>query len=115
MSKQPGNLNAVFGRFRRRMLAAKLSTGAVERRDIGNASEPARRHACQSGRLASTFQAGAWTPCAVSSAAVERSTGTPDHQQALRGRFRRSEVRAPWADAPSAHGRHNQPNADRRG
>ena len=43
MSKQPGNLNAVFGRFRRRMLAAKLSTGAVERRDIGNASEPARR------------------------------------------------------------------------
>ena len=43
MSKQPGNLNAVFGRFRRRMLAAELSTGAIERRDIGNASEPARR------------------------------------------------------------------------
>jgi hypothetical protein len=43
MSKQPRNLNAVFGRLRRRMLAAELSTGAVERRDIGNASEPARR------------------------------------------------------------------------
>ena len=43
MSKQPGNLNAVFGRFRRRMLAAELPTGAVERRDIANASEPARR------------------------------------------------------------------------
>ena len=40
MSKQPRNLNAVFGRFRRRMLAAELST---ERRDTGNASEPARR------------------------------------------------------------------------
>ena len=34
MSKQPRNLNAVFGRLRRRMLAAELSTGA---------SEPARR------------------------------------------------------------------------
>ena len=43
MSKQPRNLNAVFGRFRRRMLAAELPTGAVERRDIDNASEPARR------------------------------------------------------------------------
>ena len=43
MTKQPRNLNAVFGRFRRRMLAAELSAGAVERRDIGNASEPARR------------------------------------------------------------------------
>ena len=43
MSKQPRNLNAVFGRFRRRMLAAELPTGAVERRDTGNASEPARR------------------------------------------------------------------------
>ena len=43
MSKQPKNLNAVFGRLRRRMLAAQLSTGAVGRRNIGNASEPARR------------------------------------------------------------------------
>ena len=43
MSKQPRNLNAVFGRFRRRMLAAELPTGAVERRDIDNASESARR------------------------------------------------------------------------
>ena len=43
MSKHPRNLNAVFGRFRRRMLAAELPTGAVERRDIGKASEPARR------------------------------------------------------------------------
>ena len=43
MSKQPGNLNAVFGRFRRRMLAAEPSTGADQRRDIGNASQPARR------------------------------------------------------------------------
>ncbi len=34
MSKQPRNLNAVFGRLRRRMLAAELST---------EASEPARR------------------------------------------------------------------------
>ena len=78
MSKQPRNLNAVFGRFRRRMLAAELPTGAVERRDTGNASEPARRtmpatlpdpppRACQSGRLASTSPAGASTPCAVSS------------------------------------------------
>ena len=48
------------------------------------------RHACQSGRLASTSPAGAWTPCAVSSEAVDGSrlvhrppTGTPDHQQAL--------------------------------
>ena len=79
MSKQPRNLNAVFGRFRRRMLAAELPTGAVERRDIDNASEPARRTmpsqtrrpACQSGRLASTSPAGASTPCAVSSVAVE--------------------------------------------
>ena len=31
-----------------------------------------RRHACQSGRSASTSPAGAWTPCAVSSEAVER-------------------------------------------
>ena len=37
------NLNAVFGRFRRRMLAAELPTGAVERRDIDNASKSARR------------------------------------------------------------------------
>ena len=96
MSKQPVNLNAVFGRFRRRMLAAELSTAAVERRDIGNASEPAR------GTMPATPPdspprlpvPGAWrvrsrrargTPCAVSSAAVERSTGTPDHQQTLRG------------------------------
>ena len=43
MSKQPKNLNAVFGRLRRRMLAAQLSTEAVGRRNIGNASEPARR------------------------------------------------------------------------
>ncbi len=43
MSKQPRNLNAVFGRFRRRMLAAELPTGVVERRDIDNASGPARR------------------------------------------------------------------------
>ena len=42
MSKQPRNLNAVFARLRRRMLAAELSTPAVERRNIGNASEPAR-------------------------------------------------------------------------
>ena len=48
------------------------------------------RHACQSGRLASTSPAGAWTPCAVSSEAVDGSglvhrppTGMPDHQQAL--------------------------------
>ena len=34
MSKQPRNLNAVFGRLRRRMLAAELST---------DAAEPARR------------------------------------------------------------------------
>ena len=34
MSKQPRNLNAVFGRLRQRMLAAELST---------EASEPARR------------------------------------------------------------------------
>ena len=78
MSKQPRNLNAVSGRLQRRMLVAQLSTGTV-----GNASEPARRtvpvtppepgHACQSGRLASTSPAGAWTRCAVSSEAVERS------------------------------------------
>ena len=43
MSKQSGNLNAVFGRFRRRMLAAELPAGTLEDRDIGNASEPARR------------------------------------------------------------------------
>ena len=43
MSKQPKNLNAVFGRLRRRMLAAQLSTEAVGRRNIRNASEPARR------------------------------------------------------------------------
>ena len=43
MSKQPRNPNAVFGRFPRRMLAAELPTGTVERRDISNASEPARR------------------------------------------------------------------------
>ena len=43
MSKQPKNLNAVFDRLRRRMLAAQLSTEAVGRRNIGNASEPARR------------------------------------------------------------------------
>ena len=43
MSKQPKNLTAVFGRLRRRMLAAQLSTEAVGRRNIGNASEPARR------------------------------------------------------------------------
>ena len=36
MSKQLRNLNAVFGRHRRRMLAAELSTATV-------ASEPARR------------------------------------------------------------------------
>ena len=42
---------------------------------------------CQFGRLASTSSAGAWTPCAGSSAAVDASglvrrppTGTPDHQ-----------------------------------
>ena len=45
------------------------------------------RPACQFGRLASTSSAGAWTPCAGSSAAVDASglvrrppTGTPDHQ-----------------------------------
>jgi hypothetical protein len=43
MSKQPRNLDAVFGRLRRRMLAARLSTGTVGQRNIGNASEPARR------------------------------------------------------------------------
>ena len=43
MSKQPRNLNAVFGRLQRRMLAAQLSTGADARRNIGNASQPARR------------------------------------------------------------------------
>ena len=43
MSKQPRNLDAVFGRLRRRMLAARLSTGTVGRGNIGNASEPARR------------------------------------------------------------------------
>ena len=43
MSKQPKNLNAVFDRLRRRMLAAQLSTEAVRRRNIANASEPARR------------------------------------------------------------------------
>ena len=43
MSKQPRNLNAVFGRLRRRMLAAELSTATVGRRNIGNASQPARR------------------------------------------------------------------------
>ena len=36
MSKQPRNLNAVFGRRRRRLLAGELSTTTV-------ASEPARR------------------------------------------------------------------------
>ena len=40
---RPGTRGPVFRRFQRRMLAAELSTGAVERRDIGNASEPARR------------------------------------------------------------------------
>ena len=43
MPKQPRNLNAVFDRLRRRMLAAELSTPAVERRNIDNASKPARR------------------------------------------------------------------------
>ena len=43
MSKQSRNLNAVFGRFRRRMLAAELPAGTLEGRDVGNASEPARR------------------------------------------------------------------------
>ena len=43
MSKQPRNLDAVFGRLRRRMLAARLSTGTVGRRNVGDASEPARR------------------------------------------------------------------------
>ena len=41
MSKQPRNLDAVFGWLRR--LAAELPTGTVERRDIANASEPTRR------------------------------------------------------------------------
>ena len=79
MSKQPRNLNAVSGRLQRRMLVAQLSTGTV-----GNASEPARRtvpvtppeppsRLPVSGRLASTSPAGAWTRCAVSSEAVERS------------------------------------------
>ncbi len=43
MSKQLRTLNAVFGRLQRRMLAAQLSTEAVARRNIGNASQPARR------------------------------------------------------------------------
>ena len=42
MLKQPRDLSAVFGRLRRRrMPGAELPT--VERRDIANASEPARR------------------------------------------------------------------------
>ena len=43
MSKQSRNLNAVLGRFRRRMLAAELPAGTLEDSDAGNASEPARR------------------------------------------------------------------------
>ena len=43
ISEQSTNLNAVFGRFRRRMLAAELPAGSLEGRDVGNASEPARR------------------------------------------------------------------------
>ena len=78
MSKQPRNLNAVSGRLQRRMLVAQLSTGTLATRRSPRAGPcrsrlPSRRHACQSGRLASTSPAGAWTPCAVSSEAVERS------------------------------------------
>ncbi len=40
MSKQPRNVDAVFGRLRRQMLAARLPTGTVGGRDIGK--EPAR-------------------------------------------------------------------------
>ena len=43
MSKQPKNLNGVFGRAPAADAAAQLSTEAVGRRNIGNASEPARR------------------------------------------------------------------------
>ena len=80
MSKQPRNLNAMFGRFRRRMLAAELPTGPLSAETSTTRQSPRAgpcrprpqtRRACQSGRLASTSPAGASTPCAVSSVAVE--------------------------------------------
>ena len=42
MSKQPLTLNAVFGRLRRRMLSADLSTGSVAHGGPGDASQRRR-------------------------------------------------------------------------
>ena len=97
-----------------------MAGAATRRSPPAGPSQPrpqTRRRACQSGRLASTSPAGAWTPYAVSSAAVDvrawsavRQRARLTHQQALsptrsrapaqrrdRRGMRRSQLSAPWA------------------
>ena len=85
-----------------------LSTRAVEaqRQHVGAPARwtmpatPSRPAAtpCQSGRLASTSPAGAWTPCAVSSSAVDARAWSAVRQRARLTTSRRlSPTRSPRA------------------